>query len=140
MKDANCTGEVMSEKQTRILIIEDNIAFSKMLNIRLKAKGYATQQAPDGLIGLNAVRTFNPDLVITDVMLPGLDGHKICRMIKFDKNLKKIPVIVLTSRDLDEDEELAKQCGADAFIVKTTRAEIILDVIEKLLARYKEKA
>lgn len=125
----------MKKKQSRILIIEDNIAFSKMLNMRLKTNGYNTELAHDGLEGLNAVRIFNPELIITDIMLPGLDGHKICRMVKFDKNFKHIPVIVLTSRDLDEDEELAKQCGADAFIVKTTRAEIILDVIEKLLAR-----
>ncbi|NQT25976.1 response regulator [candidate division KSB1 bacterium] len=122
-------------KDKRILIIEDNTAFRKMLHIRLSANGYDTVVAKDGLEGLAAVRTSNPDLVITDIMLPGLDGHKICRMIKFDKKFKHIPVIVLTSRDLDEDEELAKRCGADAFIVKTTRAEIILDVIEKILAR-----
>ena len=57
-------------------------------------------------------------------MLPGLDGHKVCRMIKFDRKLSRIPVIVLTSRDLDQDAELAKQCGADAFILKTTKAPI----------------
>jgi len=123
------------KKDIRILIIEDNAAFRKMLHIRLDAVGYDTVVAKDGLEGLAAVRKTNPDLVITDIMLPGLDGHKICRMIKFDKNFKHLPVIVLTSRDLDEDEELAKRCGADAFIVKTTRAEIILDVIEKLLKR-----
>lgn len=128
-------GSVAGKNDSRILIIEDNEAFRKMLHIRLDAKGYVTFIAKDGLEGLGAVRKTNPDLIITDIMLPGLDGHKICRMVKFDKNFKHIPVIVLTSRDLDEDEELAKRCGADAFIVKTTRAEIILDVIEKLLAR-----
>jgi DNA-binding response OmpR family regulator len=122
-------------KAKRILIIEDNLAFLKMLKMRLDSKGYVIQTANDGLAGLDAVRKFNPDLVITDIMLPGLDGHKISRMIKFDKNFKHIPVIVLTSRDLDEDEELAKRCGADAFIVKTTRAEIVMDVIERLLAK-----
>jgi DNA-binding response OmpR family regulator len=126
----------MTEPSTRrILIIEDNVAFQKMLKMRIDSKGYKSFIAKDGLEGLNAVRQFNPDLVITDIMLPGLDGHKICRMIKFDKNFKHIPVIVLTSRDLDEDEELAKRCGADAFIVKTTRAEIVMDVIEKMLAK-----
>ena len=123
------------QKAKRILVIEDNLAFQKMLKMRLDSKGYQTQTASDGLTGLDAVRLFNPDLVITDIMLPGLDGHKISRMIKFDKNFKHIPVIVLTSRDLDEDEELAKRCGADAFIVKTTRAEIVMDVIDRLLAK-----
>ncbi len=125
----------MDEQKKKILIIEDNLTFLKMLKMRLDSKGYQTQTANDGLTGLDAVRKFSPDLVITDIMLPGLDGHKISRMIKFDKNFKHIPVIVLTSRDLDEDEELAKRCGADAFIVKTTRAEIVMDVIEKLLEK-----
>lgn len=122
-------------KGKRVLFIEDNPAFRKMLHMRLNSSGYDTVVARDGLEGLAAVRNTNPDLIITDIMLPGLDGHKICRMIKFDKKFKHIPVIVLTSRDLDEDEELARRCGADAFIVKTTRSEIILDVIGKLLDR-----
>ncbi|HDQ44153.1 MAG TPA: response regulator [bacterium] len=127
----------MEQDGRRILIIEDNVAFCKMLKIRLDSRGYRTQAATNGLEGLAAVRQFNPELVVTDILLPGLDGHKLCRMIKFDRNFKHIPVIVLTSRDLDADEEQAKRCGADAFIIKTTRAEIVIDVIEKLLAKTK---
>jgi DNA-binding response OmpR family regulator len=102
----------------------------------LQTQGYKIVIAKDGLEGLTAVRKSNPDIVITDIMLPGLDGHKICRMIKFDKNFNHIPVVVLTSRDLDEDEDLARKCGADAFIIKTTRIPVILDVIQRLLAKY----
>jgi DNA-binding response OmpR family regulator len=124
------------ETRQRILIIEDNASFRKMLALRLESQGFDVAIAKDGLEGLTSVRKENPDLVITDIMLPGLDGHKICRMIKFDKNFNHIPVIVLTSRDLDEDEDLAKRCGADAFIIKSTRTAIIVDVIKKLLERY----
>ena len=120
----------------RILIIEDNASFRKALGIRLQKQGFHVIIAKDGLEGLNSVRKESPDLVITDIMLPGLDGHKICRMIKFDKNFHHIPVIVLTSRDLDEDEDLAKRCGADAFIIKSTRTPILLDVIKRLLEKY----
>ena len=119
----------------RILIIEDNQSFRKMLKMRLESQQFQTIVAADGLQGLDMARREMPDLIITDLMLPGLDGHKICRMLKYDKKYAHIPVIMLTSRDLDEDEELAKKCGADAFIVKTTRAEIILDVIGHLLER-----
>ncbi|MBN1779596.1 response regulator [bacterium] len=118
-----------------ILFIEDNASYRKMLSDQLRNRGFDVVIAKDGLEGLNAVRKECPDLVITDIMLPGLDGHKICRMIKFDKNFNHIPVVVLTSRDLDEDEELAKRCGADAFIIKNTRTAIILDIIVKLLNR-----
>lgn len=101
--------------------------------MRLVAKGHKTILARDGLEGLNALRKEKPDLVISDIMLPGMDGHKICRLAKLDRNTAHIPVIMLTSRDLDEDAELAKKGGADAFIVKTTHAEIMMDVITKLL-------
>ncbi|MBN2200576.1 response regulator [bacterium] len=119
----------------RILIIENNAVFRKTLRMRLESNGYETVDAESGLEGLNAVRRENPDLVITDIMLPGLDGHKVCRMIKFDRKLSRIPVIVLTSRDLDQDAEIAKQCGADAFVLKTTRPPILLEVISRLLER-----
>ena len=117
----------------RILIIEDNEAFLKILKMRLEAQGHQIIVAQDGLMGLNATRKEKPDLVISDIMLPEMDGHKICRLIKLDRNLQHIPVIMLTSRDLDEDAELAKKCGAAAFIAKTTHAEVMMDVIAKLL-------
>jgi two-component system alkaline phosphatase synthesis response regulator PhoP len=119
--------------QKRILVIENNPDFRKTLKMRLESSGYSTLLAENGLAGLNMVRKENPDLIITDIMLPGLDGHKVCRMIKFDRKLAHIPVIVLTSRDLDQDAELAKQCGADAFILKTTKPPIVMEVIQKLL-------
>ena len=119
----------------RILIIEDNPAFLKILKIRLETEGYTVLTAGDGLSGLSAARGEIPDLVITDLMLPSIDGHKVCRLIKRDRTLQHIPVVVLTSRDLDEDAELAKQSHADAFIPKTTRAEIIIDVIDQLLRK-----
>jgi two-component system, OmpR family, alkaline phosphatase synthesis response regulator PhoP len=119
----------------QIVIIENNPTFRKALKKNLEASGFRIFDAENGLDGLNMVRRVSPDLVILDIMLPGLDGHKVCRMIKFDRKLSSIPVIVLTSRDLDQDATLAKQCGADAFILKTTRAPIILEVIRKLLDR-----
>lgn len=80
-------------------------------------------------------RTRNPDLVILDLMLPRLNGHQICRLLKFDHKLSRIPVIVMTARDSDKDAELAKQSRADAFIIKTVHLEVVLDIIEKLLRK-----
>lgn len=119
----------------RILVIEDNQSFRKMLKMRLNSQQLDTIVAADGLEGLDLAKREMPDLIITDLMLPGLDGHKICRILKYDKKYAHIPVVMLTSRDLDEDEELAKKCGADAFLVKTTRAEVIMDVINHLLTK-----
>ena len=124
----------MSGKK-HILIIEDNVSFSKMLRLRLASKGYETSLAEDGLTGLNMAREMKPDLIFLDLMLPKMHGHQVCRMLKFDSNMQHIPIIIFTSRDLDEDADLADECGADAFMVKTTRSEIMLDVVEKLLAK-----
>ena len=126
----------MSESTPKlILLIEDNEAFLKILRMRLEANGHRTILARDGLEGLNAARKQKPDMVITDIMLPEMDGHKICRLIKLDRSIQHIPVVMLTSRDLDEDAELAKKCGADAFIVKTTHADVMMDVIAALMNR-----
>ena len=124
----------MTDKKTRILIIEDNVVFRKMLTIRLEANGYETFFAEDGLAGLEKAQKEKPDLIFLDLMLPKMDGHKVCRLLKFDKNVNHIPIIIFTSRDLDDDADLAEQCGADAFMLKTTRPEIILEMMKKLLA------
>lgn len=120
---------------THILIIEDNVTFRKMLKIRLESQGYSVSTAEDGLEGLNAARSVNPDLILLDLMLPKMDGHNVCRLLKFDQKYRHIPIVILTARDLENDANRAKQHGADAYIVKTTRHEVMLDVIQKLLNR-----
>jgi len=121
--------------QSKILIVEDNPIFQKMVRARLQNMGYAVITADDGLKGYNMALHEDPDLVILDLMLPKMDGHKVCRLLKFNQKFQRTPIIILTSRDLEEDAELAKKHGADAFVVKTTKAEILMDVIHKLLNR-----
>ena len=120
-------------KPKRILAIEDDPAFIKLLQVRLKAKGYEVHFVTDGLQALNAVRKLKPDLIITDLLLPGMDGHKVCRMIKFDKKLSHIPVIMLTARDLDKVAELARQCRADLFMSKTNPIDVLLSRIPEVI-------
>jgi CheY-like chemotaxis protein len=119
----------------KILIIDDNPAVRTMLCKLLEGYGYRTATAEDGLEALEAARLEKPDLILLDVMLPGMDGFKVCRMIKFDRQLKAIPVIILTSRMGEEDRNLAFQVGADAFIVKAVRTAEILEKIRELLDR-----
>lgn len=119
----------------KILIVDDNPAICSMLEKLFKIYHYQTVTVNDGLKGLSAARTENPDLIVLDVMLPEMDGYKVCKMIKFDQNLKKIPVLILTSRMTPEDEQLAFECGADAFLPKATKTEAVLAEIDKLLKR-----
>ena len=124
---------------TRILIIDDDPAYLMMMQSRLEKVGYQILAAPDGLLGLSLARKEKPDLILLDLMLPGMDGHKVCRLIKFDQQIQHIPVLMVTSRDLDEDAEMATKCGAVGFVVKTIRFEITLDVIKQVLGREDHK-
>ena len=127
---------MVESSKINVLIIEDNPAYQRLLKKWLERKGYLCSIAPDGMEGLNAARRLMPDLILLDLLLPKMDGLQVCRMIKFDQRTKQIPIIILTSRDLDEDEQAARKFGADAFIVKTTRIEVIMDVIDRLLDKY----
>jgi len=127
------------DEAKRIVMIEDNKAFLKIMKLRLEAAGYLVFTAEDGLEGLNLAKRIVPDLIISDLVLPNMDGHKISRLLKFDERYKHIPVIMLTSRDLEEDSETARACGADAYIVKTTSAHIVMDVIARLLKRAEQE-
>ena len=120
-------------RDQHILAIEDDPTYIRLLETCLKAKGYKLTIIKDGLQALGAIRKEMPDLIITDLMLPGMDGHKVCRMIKFDKKTSHIPVIMLTARDLDKEAEMAKQCRADLFISKTKPIQELLNTIPKIL-------
>lgn len=117
----------------KILIIEDNEASLKLLDAHLKRAGYTTVTVQNGYDGLKIARQEKPDLIVLDLMLPDIDGHKLCYMIKFDKKLSHIPVAIWTSRDSEDVADLAKNCGADAFVAKTTRIPVVMDIISRLL-------
>ncbi|MFC1570076.1 PleD family two-component system response regulator, partial [bacterium] len=85
-----------------ILIIEDNPASIKFIQTHLQKHDYNTVIAEGGFDGLNKARSVKPDLILLDIMLPDLDGHKLCRMIKFNHDLSHIPLAMFTSRDTDE--------------------------------------
>ncbi|MBN2029267.1 response regulator [bacterium] len=116
-----------------ILIVEDNMSYLKILKMRLESRGYRTIVTEDGLESLNLVRQEKPDLIICDLMVPRLNGFQVTRIVKNDKNTRHIPIIVLTSRNLEEDIELALKCGADVFINKAETFEFIIEKIKQLL-------
>ncbi len=120
-------------QKKKILLIEDNPSFLKIVKMKLDATGYNVIAAEDGLTGFNLAKSENPDLIICDLMLPKMDGHQICRFLKYDKIYKSVPFIVLTSRDLDKDKEIAQNCGADEFLVKTVSHKTLIKSIEKVL-------
>ncbi|MEQ8672758.1 MAG: response regulator transcription factor [Aggregatilineales bacterium] len=102
----------------KILIVEDEETLIRNLADKLRAEGFKVVTAMDGESGLEKVRTETPDLVVLDIMLPGLDGLSICRMIRHDTATSHIPIIMLTARGTEVDKIVGLESGADDYIVK----------------------
>jgi len=119
----------------KILITEDSPTVLEILKSVLAEEGYEVIAASDGQQALNLAKTEKPDLMVLDLMLPKIDGYKVCRMLKFDEKYKDIPIIMLTARTNETDEKLGKEVGADAYIRKPFQPEVVIDEIKKLLNR-----
>ncbi len=121
----------MSEKC--ILVIDDEQDMLYAIKLQLEAYHYKVLTAQDGQEGLNIARKEAPDLVILDLMLPKLDGYKVCRLLKFDKKYSAIPIIMFTARAQQGDEKLGYEVGANAYITKPFDPKKLLGKIKELL-------
>ncbi len=117
----------------KILIVEDYVNIVEILTMRLQAMGYEVVSAADGQAGLSLARKERPDLIILDVMLPRMNGYKVCRLLKFDAKYKHIPVIMLTSRETPEHEKIGRDTGADAYVYKSDRKGTLLKLVQEYL-------
>jgi len=108
----------MKKNSVKILIIDDEPDLVTMVTLRLEANGYQVIFACDGQEGLGKARNEKPDLIILDLMLPKIDGYKVCRLLKFDEKYKKIPVILFTARAQESDIKVGEDVGADAYLTK----------------------
>ena len=109
----------------KILIIEDEILLSDLLKMNLKEAGFEVETAYDGKEGLEKAKSFLPDLILLDLIMPVLDGYQVLQEIQKDPVLEKIPVIVLSNLGQEEEIARAKRLGAKDFVVKAN-----LDIFE----------
>lgn len=103
------------QKQKSILIVEDDETLRETLAYNLQNEGYVVVTAEDGQIGLDTARNQPPDLIILDVMLPGLDGLSVCRILRRELD---VPIIMLTARSSEVDKIIGLDSGADDYITK----------------------
>lgn len=127
----------MSKRE--ILIVEDNPQTVKLVKFILEKSKYSTISAKDGEEGLQMARERKPDLIILDLMLPGIDGYQVCEALKAEPNTKEIPVIVLTALDTGVDFEKALEKKADWYITKPFEAQHLLKRVDYLIEKRKEK-
>jgi two-component system, OmpR family, response regulator VicR len=109
---------MMSEPHLRILIVDDEADLVSVLRFGLESEGFELLEAGDGEEGLRLAREQRPSLMLLDLMLPKLDGYKVCRALKFDERYKSMPIFILSARSGEQDRRLAIEMGADAFITK----------------------
>jgi DNA-binding response OmpR family regulator len=108
---------MMSDK-SRILIVDDEADLVAVLRVGLEIEGFDVIEASDGEEGLRLARDQKPALMLLDLMLPKLDGYKVCRALKFDERYKSLPILILSARSGEQDRRLAMEMGADGFITK----------------------
>jgi len=117
----------------KILVVDDEDDVLKVVQKRLGDAGYEVLTARDGQDGLEKARKESPDLIVLDLMLPKMDGYKVCAMLKHDSRYAKIPVVMLTACAQGSNEKLGYECGADAFFTKPFQHEAVLAKIKELL-------
>jgi DNA-binding response OmpR family regulator len=116
----------------RIAVIEDEATIAASLAARLCSEGFEVETAGDGVAGVELCATFRPDLVILDLMLPGLDGLEVCRRIQRDRH---VPVLMLTARDSEADLELGLAVGGDDYLTKPFSPREFVARVRALLRR-----
>lgn len=117
---------------THVLIVEDDKFLSKIYATKLKKEGIEADFALDGMSGLEKMKKKTPTLVLLDIIMPKLDGFGVLEAMRNDKDLKKVPVIILSNLGQEEDIERAKELGVTDFIVKSDAS--IQDVVRKIKA------
>lgn len=119
----------------KVLIIEDDPPYRKIYTRKFEIAGYQVESAENGEEGLEKIRSFQPDIVCTDLMMPKLDGFQVLDKIKADDALKDIPVIVLTNLSTTEDAQKVIGKGAAAVMVKSdTEPNLIVEKVDELLS------
>jgi len=125
----------------KILIIEDEKDIVQALEYNLKNEGYEVSKAYDGLQGLKLARESSPNLILLDLMIPGISGLDLCRTLKKEKNTENIPIIMVTAKGTETDKVVGLEVGADDYLTKPFSMRELIARVKAVLKRYgvKEK-
>jgi pilus assembly protein CpaE len=119
----------------KILVVEDDLESLKLIGLMLQSRGYQIIAAQSGLQALNKAVSESPDLVLLDVMMPGMDGFEVARRLRANPQTASLPIIMLTARGQVTDKVAGFEAGADEYLIKPVHPAELIARIESLLAR-----
>jgi two-component system phosphate regulon response regulator PhoB len=121
--------------KANILVVEDEEEILELVSYNLQKEGYGVQGAVSGEEALRGVKRLPPDLILLDLMLPGIDGLEVCKALKADSSTRNIPVIMLTARSEEADIVTGLELGADDYITKPFNRRVLLARVKAVLRR-----
>lgn len=117
----------------KVLIIDDDQDILEALDLTFSSSGFETKASTDGSVVLELVENFEPDVIILDIMLAGIDGRNITKKLKSEEKTKRIPIVMVSAHIKGEESSLA--AGADAFLAKPFDIFSIIEKVEELVSR-----
>ena len=125
----------MADVKHRVLVVDDEPNIAKIVKKQLEVSGYDVIVAGDGEMALTKVREEHPEVILLDVMLPKRNGYEVLGILKLDEQLKHIPVMMLTARAQQQDQQASLEHGADAYLAKPFQLEELVEQVKALLER-----
>ncbi len=116
----------------KILIVDDNPQLRKLVRMTLEGRGHVLGEESDGVAALQTALATRPDLIVLDVMMPGVDGYEICYLVKSAPELRATRVVLLTARGQETDVLTGRGALADAYLVKPFNPDALVAAIERL--------
>jgi two-component system alkaline phosphatase synthesis response regulator PhoP len=117
----------------KIMVIDDEPYIARVIKFKLEQEGYTVYSANDGVSGLEKIKQEKPDLVLLDVMMPGLSGYEVCQKIKSDNSLAQTPVVILTAKGQERDREQGLSVGASDYITKPFSPNRLLELVRTMI-------
>jgi twitching motility two-component system response regulator PilH len=121
----------------RVLVVDDSSMVLEMVSAHLKQHGMDVVEAHDGADAVEKLKTLIPDLVVTDVVMPRMNGYELCRWIKSNASTKEVPVIMCTTKSEEFDKYWGMKQGADAYLTKPYHPPELIKTIKQLLSQIK---
>lgn len=126
-------GKGEGAMKKKILLVDDERDLVRAVSFRLQDAGYEVLTALDGQEGLDKAKKEKPDLIILDLMLPKMNGYKVCGLLKADTRYNSIPIIMFTARAQEADRKMSEEVGANAYVTKPFEPDILFAKIKELL-------